>query len=65
MQPLLEIVWVDNELHEKGVDLMFDRRIRRLSLVDAVSFAIMKRDRIEEAFAYDRHFEQAGFALIS
>jgi predicted nucleic acid-binding protein len=38
---------------------------QRFSLVDAVSFEIMSRDTVRHAFAFDRHFETAGFALLS
>jgi predicted nucleic acid-binding protein len=38
---------------------------QRFSLTDAVSFELMKRHRISLAFAYDRHFEVAGFRLVS
>jgi predicted nucleic acid-binding protein len=65
LQPLFDVVWVDRELHERGLDRLLGREIRGLSLVDAVSFVIMEGERIEEAFAYDRHFEQAGFSLIA
>lgn len=34
------------------------------SLTDAVSFEIMRRERIKQAFAFDKHFETAGFALL-
>jgi predicted nucleic acid-binding protein len=34
-----------------------------LSLVDCVSFTVMKDLGLTTAFAFDRHFEQAGFAL--
>jgi uncharacterized protein len=37
---------------------------QRFSLADAVSFEIMKRERITHAFAFDKHFEAAGFALV-
>jgi predicted nucleic acid-binding protein len=36
-----------------------------LSLVDAVSFLLMREEGIDEAFAYDRHFEREGFAIIA
>ncbi len=62
--PLLEIVWVDDALHEAGLDLLLDRRRRRLSLVDAVSFAVMRQRRLSQAFAFDPHFEQEGFSLV-
>lgn len=62
--PLLDIVWVDEPLHEAGLDLMMDRRQRLLSLVDAVSFALIRRDRLLEAFAFDEHFDQQGIPLV-
>lgn len=34
------------------------------SLIDAVSFEIMRRERITHAFAFDHHFEIAGFELL-
>jgi predicted nucleic acid-binding protein len=30
---------------------------QRVSLTDAVSFALMSRHKVTQAFAYDRHFE--------
>ena len=39
-------------------------RDQALTLCDAVSFEVMRRARLENAFAFDRHFEVAGFRLI-
>lgn len=39
-------------------------RDQRFSLVDAVSFEVMSREKITHAFAFDRHFEVAGFKLL-
>lgn len=64
LAPLIEVVWVDETLHEAGLDLLLERRKRKLSLVDAVSFVTMRGRGIEEAFAYDPHFEQEGFLLV-
>jgi predicted nucleic acid-binding protein len=36
---------------------------QRFSYVDAVSFALMASRQISEAFAFDHHFETAGFTL--
>jgi uncharacterized protein len=36
-----------------------------LSLVDAVSFEVMRRDSIRVAFAFDRHFAVVGYELLS
>jgi predicted nucleic acid-binding protein len=35
---------------------------RDLSLVDAVSFDVMRRRGISRAFGFDRQFAEAGFA---
>lgn len=63
--PLVEIVWVDEALHNAGLDLLLERRKRLLSLVDAVSFVTMRRAHMTDAFAFDPHFEQEGFSLVS
>jgi predicted nucleic acid-binding protein len=62
--PLLDVVWVDATLHEAGLDRLLKHRRRQLSLVDAVSFEVMTRRGLGEAFAFDPHFEQEGFALV-
>ena len=36
-----------------------------VSFTDCVSFALMKRRGIQEVFAFDRHFELAGFKCLS
>jgi predicted nucleic acid-binding protein len=59
--------------HPVSADLVSDAKTRwlarfadqRFSLADAVSFEIMSRDTVRHAFAFDRHFETAGFALLS
>ena len=38
---------------------------QRFSLVDAVSFEVMRRTKVTSAFAFDHHFEVAGFELLS
>ena len=35
------------------------------SLTDAVSFELMTRERLSDAFAFDRHFIVAGFRLLA
>jgi predicted nucleic acid-binding protein len=37
---------------------------QRFSLTDAVSFEVMRREKLTAAFAYDRDFETAGFELL-
>jgi predicted nucleic acid-binding protein len=63
--PLLDVVWVDDAGHEAGLALLLDRRRRRVSLVDAVSFITMRQRRVGEAFAFDPQFEEEGFSLVN
>jgi predicted nucleic acid-binding protein len=63
--PLIDVVWVDEALHDAGLDLLLDRRKRLLSLVDAVSFITMRQKNVADAFAFNPHFEQEGFSLVS
>jgi uncharacterized protein len=44
------------ELFEKLAD-------QGVSFTDCLSFALMRQHGIRQAFAFDRHFETAGFAL--
>ncbi len=39
-------------------------RDQRLTLCDGVSFESMRRERIKSAFAFDQHFELAGFKVL-
>jgi predicted nucleic acid-binding protein len=38
--------------------------LHKLSAVDATSFAIMKREKLRRAFAFDHHFAMIGFQLV-
>ena len=63
--PVFDVVWVDQDLHDAGLDLLAREGRRDLSLVDATSFVIMRRQRIDDAFTYDSHFSEAGFAQVA
>ena len=59
-----DIEWVDEPLHNAAVDALHGAP-RGVSLVDQVSFLVMRRRGIDEAFAFDRHFAAAGFRLYA
>lgn len=61
---LLDVEWVDRDLFERGLDLLTERRSRRLSLVDAVSFLVIRRRKLDQVFAFDRHFADEGFDVL-
>jgi predicted nucleic acid-binding protein len=59
-----ETVVVDRALHDRAVARLRAAGSRRPSLVDAVSFELMKERRIRAAFAFDPDFESEGFRLF-
>ncbi len=63
--PLLNILWVEAGLHQQALAALLTAGKRDLSLVDCTSVEIMRQGRIATAFAYDTHFVQQGFAVIS
>lgn len=60
----VQIVWVDELLNSKAVDLLSNRPDKSWSLCDAVSFIIMNEAGLTEALTTDKHFEQAGFIKL-
>lgn len=62
--PLIEIVWVDENLHHQGFTLLQNRIDKNYSLCDAVSFIIMRERGLTDALTTDKHFEQEGFIKL-
>jgi uncharacterized protein len=60
----IEIIWVDEDLHTKAVELMNQRKDKTYSLCDSVSFVIMRERILNNALTTDKHFEQEGFARL-
>ncbi len=53
-----------DERDERGALALYEKYAdQKVSFTDAVSFALMRRNGIKRAFAFDRHFELAGFEL--
>jgi predicted nucleic acid-binding protein len=59
--PRLELVWVDENLHDAAMALLENRLDKNYSLCDAVSFIVMRERSISEALTTDKHFDQEGF----
>lgn len=62
--PGLEVFWVEPDLHTAGVDAVLAAGRRRLSLVDCVSFAVMRRRNLNTVFTFDPHFAEQGFEIL-
>jgi predicted nucleic acid-binding protein len=57
--------WIDEELHRQAVVSLHKIGKRHISLVDHVSFLIMKRRNLDTAFAFDPDFNSQGFICFS
>lgn len=62
--PILTIEWVDEHSHQLGITSMLAAGREKLTLVDCISFHLMRRLGIKSAFACDRHFNQQGFESV-
>lgn len=62
--PLLTVDWVDEFVHAAGLASVLTANRRDLSLVDCVSFEVMRRRDINRAFALDSDFSKQGFTVL-
>lgn len=61
--PALTTIWVDEPTHAAALDALRHGG-RTASLVDEVSFIVMRRLGIRRALTFDRDFERQGFRLV-
>jgi predicted nucleic acid-binding protein len=59
--PLLQVHWVTEEQHRSGMEAVLSAARKKLSLVDCVSFQIMRQYGVRQAFCFDSHFGEQGF----
>lgn len=64
LAPALELVWVEGEIHRAGVAAFLTSDRPAVSLVDMVSFEVMRLHGLETVFAFDRDFQAEGFETI-
>lgn len=67
LQDILSIVlveWVDLALHLEGIAGLSGAARRGPNIVDCVSFAIMRKLAVTDAFTFDSHFSDQGFRLL-
>lgn len=61
---LVDILWVNEPRHNLAFELWLSLGRKKLSLVDCVSFIIMRHYGLENVFGFDRHFNEQGFNLV-
>jgi len=62
--PLINSEFVTSGTHRSGVAALLSASRRDLSLVDCVSFEVMRTSGINTVFAFDKHFKEQGFAIL-
>jgi predicted nucleic acid-binding protein len=55
---------LDSRLFDQGMDLMAKRLDKDWSLVDCISFVVMRNAGVLTALTADEHFQQAGFTVL-
>ena len=60
----MRIVPADSVLLADGLTLYRQRSDKERSLTDCISFVVMQREQLTQAFTSDHHFEQAGFVKL-
>jgi len=62
--PIIRVEWIKENDHKAGVDALLAAHRKKLSLVDCISFHVMRRLDIDTAFTFDGDFEDQGFAVL-
>jgi predicted nucleic acid-binding protein len=61
--PRVRLIRLDIDLWSETWRLFKAYDDKAFSFTDCASFAVMRHERLRDAFTFDRHFEQAGFRL--
>jgi hypothetical protein len=62
--PLVEIAWVDEDLHREAREALLAAGRRTVSLADWTSFLVMRRHGVRRAFTFDPDFGAEGFEVV-
>jgi predicted nucleic acid-binding protein len=60
----IDLVHLDRSIEERAWEILERHDDKRWSYVDATSFALIERDGVGEAFAFDAHFAQRGLQVV-
>jgi len=62
--PVLNVEFITPGMHRLGIAALLAASKRGLSLVDCVSFEVMRELGMKSAFTFDSHFRDYGFTVI-
>jgi len=61
---IIHVEFVSPEMHRAGTAALLSAGRRGLSLVDCVSFEVMRDSGMRIVFTFDPHFKEQGFGVI-
>jgi len=62
---IVETIWIDEVIHNLAFEIWLSLGRRKLSLVDCASFVIMRQNKMEKVFGFDKHFTDQGFEVLN
>jgi predicted nucleic acid-binding protein len=62
--PIIQVEFITPDMHRAGTAALLSAGRRGLSLVDCVSFEVMRDMGIKVVFTFDSHFKEQGFDVI-
>lgn len=62
---IVDKLWIDEKAHHLAVEIWSSLGRRKLSLVDCTSFVMMRHEKVEKVFAFDKHFTEQGFTILN
>lgn len=63
--PLISVEWIGENIHARAVSALLAASKKSLSLVDCVSFEVIRQLGISTVFCFDPHFSEQGFSRMS
>jgi predicted nucleic acid-binding protein len=62
--PSIRLIHVEEDLFQEGWNYFQKHKDKDYSMTDCISFLVMHEFGIDTAFAFDKHFVQAGFKRV-
>ena len=58
-------IWIDEDIQATARKRLEAPNSSQISFVDAISFQVMTRHRLENCLTFDKHFAQEGFTIYT
>jgi len=61
---VVNVLWIDRTMEDKAWQIFRQYQDKEFSFTDCASFAVMERESIRTAWAFDKHFTEYGFDMV-